>query len=228
MGQVATRRHAHRPRPTGNQQRCRRARRHHLAQQRQRLARRHAPAQQHLAADDDVIFDSYGAAVDTTYRNQLRLIARRAHVPTHLRGIRHHTQHMPRAQPAAHRTQATARPDADGSLRAMRLCATSHRARGMDDAHHDRRRGMMHACAKCGASTTNPGRCTACKPKATREQNRRKRERPSTYSTVYSTARWRDLREYVLRRDKGTCQLCGERGTVAGHIQPFQGRPAIP
>jgi hypothetical protein len=78
---------------------------------------------------------------------------------------------------------------------------------------------IAHACPRCGASTSSPGRCTACRPRATREQNRRKNERPTR--TVYGSKRWRALRERILRRDNHTCQLCGQRGTVAGHIKPF-------
>lgn len=35
---------------------------------------------------------------------------------------------------------------------------------------------------------------------------------------LYNTARWRKLRERVLRRDYYTCQICGATGAVAGKL----------
>jgi 5-methylcytosine-specific restriction endonuclease McrA len=74
----------------------------------------------------------------------------------------------------------------------------------------------MHACPLCGVATARRGRCTTC----ARATNQRKRDRP-TARTVYSTRRWRELRQHILKRDDYTCQVCGEHGTVAGHIHPF-------
>ena len=35
-----------------------------------------------------------------------------------------------------------------------------------------------------------------------------------------STTQWRKLREIVIRRDAGTCQLCGMEGSHVDHIIP--------
>ena len=35
-----------------------------------------------------------------------------------------------------------------------------------------------------------------------------------------STTQWRKLREIVIRRDQGTCQLCGQEGKHVDHIIP--------
>lgn len=35
-----------------------------------------------------------------------------------------------------------------------------------------------------------------------------------------STTRWRKLREIVIRRDQGACQLCGREGHHVDHIIP--------
>lgn len=79
---------------------------------------------------------------------------------------------------------------------------------------------MNHACPACGTTTARRGRCASCTPKATPAQNRAKRQR-ATWSTVYDTKRWRELRLRILHRDKHTCQACGEHGTTVGHIRPF-------
>ena len=42
----------------------------------------------------------------------------------------------------------------------------------------------------------------------------------SALSSNGSTARWRKIREMVIRRDQSTCQLCGMEGNHVDHIVP--------
>jgi hypothetical protein len=43
------------------------------------------------------------------------------------------------------------------------------------------------------------------------------------------TAEWRALREYVLDRDSGLCQYCGQAATCVDHIVPWsKGGPDLP
>lgn len=73
-----------------------------------------------------------------------------------------------------------------------------------------------HACAQCGATTTNKGRCTTCAQPYNHEHN----ARPTR--TVYATQRWRDLRLKILTRDKWQCRYCGNKANIGAHLRPFR------
>jgi 5-methylcytosine-specific restriction protein A len=75
---------------------------------------------------------------------------------------------------------------------------------------------IAHACPVCGDSVRGAGRCTKC----ARPENQRKNTR-ATYTTVYGTPRWRELRLKILTRDRFTCQECGGKANSADHIKPF-------
>lgn len=44
--------------------------------------------------------------------------------------------------------------------------------------------------------------------------------RQSALRSNGSTSHWRKLREIVIRRDAGACQLCGQEGKHVDHIVP--------
>jgi len=35
-----------------------------------------------------------------------------------------------------------------------------------------------------------------------------------------STSQWRRIRERIIQRDQGTCQICGNEGNSVDHITP--------
>ena len=75
---------------------------------------------------------------------------------------------------------------------------------------------------KCGYIKQNGESCPRCKPKADKEYNRTRRNK-EVYDDVYNTTRWRELRELVIKRDKGLCQHCFkdnrvEKGIIVDHI----------
>lgn len=52
------------------------------------------------------------------------------------------------------------------------------------------------------------------------------------YRKLYSTARWKCLRQEALRRDHGLCQICLRQGftnggNVVDHIEPHKGNPEL-
>lgn len=84
---------------------------------------------------------------------------------------------------------------------------------------------MPHApntLCPCGYVKKNGESCPRCKPKRDSEYNKTKRN-TKVYDEVYNTSRWKELRELVIKRDKGLCQHCFkknriEKGIIIDHI----------
>ncbi len=62
---------------------------------------------------------------------------------------------------------------------------------------------MKRACLGCGRVIFTGSRCRTCQ-----QRNG-------------STRAWRDLREYVLLRDQGTCHYCGGAAGHVDHVVPL-------
>ena len=79
-------------------------------------------------------------------------------------------------------------------------------------------------CSKCHYVIVFPETsCPRCKQKRDAEYNKTKRN-TKVYDEVYNTTRWKELRELVLKRDKGLCLMCKsqnriEKATVIDHIE---------
>ncbi|MCR5723478.1 MAG: HNH endonuclease, partial [Treponema sp.] len=52
------------------------------------------------------------------------------------------------------------------------------------------------------------------------------RRKSSAYHNMYNSSRWRETSRAFLRKYP-YCFICGERATVADHIQPHRGDPAL-
>jgi 5-methylcytosine-specific restriction protein A len=82
--------------------------------------------------------------------------------------------------------------------------------------------------ASCGHIAPIGQRCPQCgTTPAEKAESRRKRSKQS-YTEIYGTPRWKQLRPTILRRDGWRCQDCGAKATVVAHIQPHNGTGSDP
>jgi len=70
---------------------------------------------------------------------------------------------------------------------------------------------LARMCVDCTTIIPSGTRCPTC----ARQHNHRRNTRPT--ALIYKDPRWLTTRTTVLERDGHTCQLCGQRATIADH-----------
>ena len=69
-------------------------------------------------------------------------------------------------------------------------------------------------CNRCHYVVVYPEtKCPRCSKASNKEYNKTKRN-TKVYDEIYNTTRWKELRELVIKRDKGLCQNCFKQNRI--------------
>jgi len=81
-------------------------------------------------------------------------------------------------------------------------------------------------CPRCHSIKQSNTKCKICSREYNKAYNKEQRDM-ETYREVYSTTRWRLVRDLAMTRAKGLCEICYEngiieKGVICDHIVPIK------